>query len=220
MLKSFFNISLATTALAAFGTLSAGFLPFNSSVVQPQQMVMHVEQAYWIDENNTKYPLLQAPMDIDVIEDQFVDLTPALTYARSENITPVKLVVEAKRYFEMRAATYLPELKTPAHTSAEFPDISFGEISHISLAAQTKGSPTTQTCWLPVCGFVDEQIGTIDVTPGQDGTIYYTLDVSSLDESCDQLRLFISGSFAEFGTYINSYPIIVIPHLPILKIES
>jgi hypothetical protein len=218
MLMHFFKKSLAIVGLTA-SLLNAIYIPQNSTIVAPQQMLMHIEEAYWLDENNIEYPFLNAPVDINIASSHTINLMPALDWIRSNNITPVKLVIKSKRYFETIANAFLEGISTHGHTQTNFPEISYYNISHICIASQTSEPATVQKCWTPESTSLNAELSALGIESNQEGSIFYNLDASELTSDIQQATLLINAGRIEFGTGQNKHPIIVIAHLPQITLQ-
>lgn len=215
----FFKKSLASIAITT-SLLNAVYIPQNSTIVTPQQMIMHIEDAYWLDENNIAYSFLKAPVDIDIASNYTINLIPALDWIRSHNITPVSLVIKSKRHFETIANAFLEGITTHAHTHTNFPEINYNEISHICLASQTAEAATIQKCWMPESTSVNSELSALGIESNEGGSVSYILDASELISDIQQANILINAGRIEFGTGENKHPIVVMAHLPQIILQS
>lgn len=218
MLNFFLRNTLIAAALTS-GILSASYTDYNSVIVQPLEMIMHIDQAYLIDANGLFCPLLQSPMNIDIAQDHTVDLMAAINLARNNNMTPVKLVIQTRRYFEVLADVILPNKDLYAHTKTNSPEITYEGISHICMASQTNEPPTTQKCWVPESDGINDELNALNVEAGKNGVLLYTVDLSAITSSTQKASLLIHAGSVEFGTDINERAVVVMAHLPVMALQ-
>jgi hypothetical protein len=220
MVKSLFKstlVALAVTTTAGTTLLNAGYIPHNSTLVQAQRLIMHIDQAYWVDAEGVKYPLLTAPLDLDIANGGSVDITAAINWARELGIVPQYLVVESRRYFEAQAMAFLELPEIEAHTLTDYLQVNVGDIRHISLAALDGESPSLQTCWIPQSNHIDTRLQEAGIALGENNALLFSLDVRELfEKDVQEATVEIVSGGIEFGTTEKGHPVFVVPHLPAL----
>lgn len=217
MLRPFLQNTFAALALSA-GVLGAIDFNYVSTISEPEKVIMHIQQAYWLDDQGAKYPLLPTTIDLDVTLGCSVDITRAVHWAQEKGVTPTSLIIEASRHFEVQASAFIETTKATAHTQEGQKELEVEGIKHIAIAAIGEGEAGLQTCWIPESKEVNFMLEMLGFQVLENGTVAYQVSAENITSSTTAAKVEFSPAFIEFATTQPDLPVFIIPHLPAVSI--